>query len=219
MSEPRKNAEKTQPYSSIPPSSCETMGMTVEMARASKPMSVTVSTRPMVGRAIGRHRLSAGSAGWKVHPARMAGNGEVRHGRPSRDDGHPSRSAQPLQSTSAPGVHDPSSGTQALDRSPHARRSPRRSIQPDQGGPRTGDPSRRAGSRVRDRVRCRRGSGARNRSSCAAKTPPGGRPGSRRVRLRRRMMAAAMVDEFVGLPVDDRAGHGVAGRCGREDDR
>ena len=62
MSEPRKNAEKTQPYSSIPPSSCETIGITVEMASASKPMSVTVSTRPVVSaRRSGRHRLSARS--------------------------------------------------------------------------------------------------------------------------------------------------------------
>ena len=48
ISEPRKNAEKTQPYSSMPPSSRATCGITVETASASKATSVIVRTSPIV---------------------------------------------------------------------------------------------------------------------------------------------------------------------------
>ena len=44
--EPRKNAEKTQPYSSLPSSSWATMGRTVETASASKATRVMVRTSP-----------------------------------------------------------------------------------------------------------------------------------------------------------------------------
>ena len=61
-SDPRKKAEKTQPYSSIPERSRLTIGMIVETASDSKATSVIVRTSPIVSRRrAGDQRPSFGS--------------------------------------------------------------------------------------------------------------------------------------------------------------
>ena len=79
-----RTREKTQPYSSRPPSSRATIGMTVETASASNADQRDRQHEPdRQGPAVGAPQAVGGVAPGQVHGQRMAGMGALCHGRPS----------------------------------------------------------------------------------------------------------------------------------------
>ena len=106
ISEPRKNAEKTQPYSSLPPSSFATIGRTVEIARASNATSVMVRTRPPLRtRRFGDHSPSWAAAGEDciVEGCRVGANRAGRAGAGHRAVGPTARRVRSRRGAPRPG--------------------------------------------------------------------------------------------------------------------
>src|SRR5262245_40532507 len=125
---PRKNPEKTQPYSPSPPRSSATTGMTVAMASASNATSVMVRTRPAVRRRrAGAHTPSpAGAAGSRpvasrsVVPAASAVTGAMLSGQPPQPGMRfPNRQESDCRSGEiGPGTYDDGTGGRAGPRPP-----------------------------------------------------------------------------------------------------